>query len=135
MAVHDRIRLIDRLKRGPRSRGPRHVQGLRGCVKRADNRADARTVGERIFARRRGFTPLTVLVAAVDLAAVVVGALLWWVADAERHGEDMPWLFGGLVAFALLAVLDWAYSGGRRRISLALGSVLLVAAAYAAFFG
>jgi hypothetical protein len=83
----------------------------------------------------RGFTPATVLIALVDLAAIVTAAALWWVADAERHGEDMPWVFGGLVGLALVAVLDWAYSRGQRRISLALGSVLLVAAACVAFFG
>jgi hypothetical protein len=89
----------------------------------------------RVFTRRRGFTPLTLLVAAVDLAAIAVAAALWWIADAERHGEDMPWVFGVTVALALVALVAWAISAGRRREALALATILLIAAALIAFFG
>jgi hypothetical protein len=114
----------------------RRVQRPRACVKRADTRADARKVGDaRIFTRRRGFTALTVLLAAIDLAAVAAGAALWYVADAERHGDNMPWAFGITVALALLTLVAWAASAGRRREALALSTVLVIAAALIALFG
>jgi heme/copper-type cytochrome/quinol oxidase subunit 3 len=83
----------------------------------------------------RGFTPLTLLVAAVDLAGVLAGAALWWVADTERHGENMPWVFGVTIALALAALVAWAVSAGRRRDSLAVSTLLVVAAALITLFG
>jgi cytochrome bd-type quinol oxidase subunit 2 len=88
-----------------------------------------------IFARKRGFTLVTVLLALVDLAGILAGAALWWVADAERHGENMPWVFGITLALALVALLAWAASAGRRREALALSTLLVIAAALIAMFG
>jgi hypothetical protein len=85
--------------------------------------------------RERGFTPLTLLVAAVDLAGVVAGAALWWVADAERHGENMPWVFGGTVVLALLTLAAWGASAGRRRGALVASTILVIAAALIVAFG
>ena len=78
--------------------------------------------------RRRGFTPLTVALGAIDLAAVAAAAGIWWVADAERHGDNMPWVFGATAVLALLALIVWALSAGRRRGALVAGTVLVVAA-------
>jgi hypothetical protein len=85
--------------------------------------------------REPGFSPLTVVVAAVDLAGVLAGAALWWVADAERHGENMPWVFGITIALALAALIAWAVSAGRRRVALAVGTLLVIGAALTALFG
>jgi hypothetical protein len=85
--------------------------------------------------REPGFSPLTVVVAAVDLAGVLAGAALWWVADAERHGENMPWVFGITIALALAALIAWAVSAGRRRVALAVSTLLVIAAALTALFG
>jgi hypothetical protein len=85
--------------------------------------------------REPGFSPLTVVVAAIDLAGVLVGAALWWVADAERHGENMPWVFGITIALALAALIAWAVSAGRRREALAVSTLLVIAAALTALFG
>jgi hypothetical protein len=105
-------------------------------VKRTDTRADPAHMGQRlVFTRRRGFTPLTLLVAALDLAAIAAAAALWWVADAERHGENMPWAFGALVVLALLALVAWAVSAGRRRELLAASTILLIAAVLVTLFG
>jgi hypothetical protein len=57
------------------------------------------------------------------------------VADAERHGENMPWTFGGTLALALLALMAWAISAGRRREALAAGTILVIAAALMVAFG
>ena len=84
---------------------------------------------------QRGFTPLTLLIAGVDVAAIGVAAALWWIAWVERDGENMPWVFGGLVAGAVVALLAWAISAGRLRTGLAAGTLLLIAAALAALFG
>jgi hypothetical protein len=85
--------------------------------------------------REGGFTPLTLLVAGVDLALVVAGAALWWVADAERHGENMPWVFGITMGLALVALIAWALSAGRRRAALAVSTVLVIAAGLITVFG
>jgi hypothetical protein len=89
----------------------------------------------RIFTRRHAFTPLTLLVAALDLAAIVAAAALWWVVDAERHGENMPWTFGARAAAAAAGLLWWALSAGRHRAALALSTLLLIAAAAVTLFG
>jgi cytochrome bd-type quinol oxidase subunit 2 len=83
----------------------------------------------------RGFTPLTLIVAAVDLAAVLAGAALWWVADSERHGENMPWVFGITIGLALATLIAWAVSAGRRRETLAVSTLLVIAAALITLFG
>jgi cytochrome bd-type quinol oxidase subunit 2 len=85
--------------------------------------------------RERGFTPPTLIVAAVDLAGVLAGAALWWVADTERHGENMPWVFGITIALALAALIAWAVSAGRRRAALAVSTLLVIAAALITLFG
>jgi heme/copper-type cytochrome/quinol oxidase subunit 3 len=93
-------------------------------------------MGQRlVFSRRRGFTPLTLLVAALDLAAIAAAAALWWVVDAERHGENMPWVFGATVVLALVGLVGWAVSAGRRREPLAASTILLIAAVLIALFG
>jgi hypothetical protein len=89
----------------------------------------------RIFTRRRGFTPLSLLVAALDLAAVALAATLWWIAWVERDGENMPWLFGAIVLLAVLALAAWAISAGRSRAALGIGTILMVVAALIALFG
>jgi hypothetical protein len=88
-----------------------------------------------VFTRRTGFTPVTLLVAALDAAAIAVAAALWWVADAERHGDHMPWVFGIVVVIASLSLIAWTASLGRSRQALAASTVLLIAAALIAFFG
>jgi cytochrome bd-type quinol oxidase subunit 2 len=90
---------------------------------------------QRIFVRARGFTPLRLLVAVADLAVIVVGAALWWIADAERHGENMPWAFGITLALALVALVAWVASAGRRREALAVSTILVIVAALIALFG
>ena len=85
--------------------------------------------------RRRGFTPLTVLLAMVDLAVVLAGAALWWVADAERHGENMPWVFGITIGLAFVALIAWAVSAGRRRAPLVVSTLLVITATLIALFG
>jgi hypothetical protein len=47
----------------------------------------------------------------------------------------MPWVFGGVVALALLSLVAWAISGGRRREALAVSTILVIAAALIALFG
>ena len=85
--------------------------------------------------RKRGFTPVTLLVAALDLAGAVGGAALWWLASAERHGENMPWAFGATIVLAFLALATWAISVGRRREALAVSTALVLAAALIVLFG
>jgi high-affinity Fe2+/Pb2+ permease len=82
-----------------------------------------------------GFTPLTLLVAAIDLGAVMAGAALWWVADAERHGDNMPWVFGLTIGLALAALIAWVASAGRRREALIASTALVLVAALITAFG
>jgi hypothetical protein len=82
-----------------------------------------------------GFTPLALVLAAGDLVGVLAGAALWWVADAERHGENMLWVFGVTTALALAALIVWVASAGRLRVALATSTLLVIAAALITLFG
>jgi hypothetical protein len=47
----------------------------------------------------------------------------------------MPWVFGITIALALLGLVAWVVSGGRRREALIGSTVLVIVAAFITAFG
>jgi hypothetical protein len=76
--------------------------------------------------RWRGFTPLTVLIAAFDLAVALWIGVLWQWASAERPSDEQPWWGGVMVGLTLLSLAVWAISLGRLREALVAGTVIAV---------
>ena len=174
MTVHDKIRLIDRLRESPaqaglfywRSRSTRTANGAGAAtqgktaarstsphlcdtnvdldaarprtsrrVRAAVRSPAARVDSMRSGMRWRGFSPLTVLIAVVDLGGALGIGILWWWAKAERPADENPWWAAVAAGAALLALLVWLVSSGRRREALAISTVIVVGSALVVLFG
>jgi hypothetical protein len=85
--------------------------------------------------RWRGFTPLTLVIAVFDLAGALVLAVLWQWAAAERPADENPWWAGVMAGLALLSLVIWVLSAGRRREALAVSTVIVVVSAIIVQFG
>jgi hypothetical protein len=85
--------------------------------------------------RWRGFTPLTLLIGAVDLAGACVIGILWRWASAERPADEQPWWAGVMVGLALFSLAIWVVSAGRRREALAASTLIVVGSGAVVVFG